>query len=101
MPAEILPALAALGARFVDVFCEEGVFSLEESRAILESGKALGLIPRVHADELTPLGGASLAAEVSAASADHLLFATDAGIEAMAERASSRRSCRGRPFSSG
>lgn len=83
--AEILPALAALGARFVDVFCEEGVFSLEESAAILEAGKALGLVPRVHADELTPLGGASLAARVKAASADHLLYATDEGIEDMAK----------------
>ena len=83
--AEILPALAALGARFVDVFCEEGVFSLEESEEILEAGKALGLFPRVHADELTPLGGASLAARMGAASADHLLFATETGIEDMAE----------------
>ena len=83
--AEILPALAALGARFVDVFCEEGVFSLEESASILEAGKALGLVPRVHADELTPLGGASLAARVGAASADHLLFASDEGIADMAE----------------
>ncbi len=82
--AEILPALAEGGARFVDVFCEEGVFSVEESRAILEAGKALGLGARVHADELTPLGGASLAAEVSALSADHLLYATDSGIDAMA-----------------
>ena len=82
---EILPALAALGARFVDVFCEEGVFSLEESAAILGTGRTLGLVPRIHADELTPLGGASLAARMGAASADHLLFATDAGIEDMAE----------------
>jgi len=83
--SEILPALAALGARFVDVFCEEGVFSLDESAAILEAGKALGLVPRVHADELTPLGGASLAARMGAASADHLLYATDAGIRDMAD----------------
>ncbi len=81
---EILPALAALGARFVDVFCEEGVFSLEDSARILEAGKALGLAPRVHADELTPLGGASLAARMGAASADHLLHATDAGIRDLA-----------------
>lgn len=81
---EILPALAEGGARFVDVFCESGIFSLEESAEILETGKSLGLVPRVHADELTPLGGASLAARMGAASADHLLFATDAGIEDMA-----------------
>jgi imidazolonepropionase len=81
---EILPALAALGARFVDVFCEEDVFDVEESRGILRAGRALNLSRRVHADELTPLGGAVLAAEESAVSADHLLFVTDGGIEAMA-----------------
>ncbi|MGA7990288.1 MAG: imidazolonepropionase [Thermoanaerobaculia bacterium] len=82
---EILPALAELGARFVDVFCEEGVFSLDESAGILVAGRALGLVPRIHADELTPSGGASLAARLSAASADHLLYVTDAGIEDMAK----------------
>jgi imidazolonepropionase len=82
--AEILPALAEAGARFVDVFCEEGVFDLDESRRMLLAGKALGLIPRLHADELTPLGGANLAAEVGALSADHLLFVRPDGIEAMA-----------------
>ena len=82
---EILPALAADGARFVDVFCEHGVFDLAESRKILEAGKALGLAARLHADELTPLGGARLAAEVSALSADHLLFAQPDGIHAMAK----------------
>ena len=82
---EILPALAEDGARFVDVFCEEGVFSLEESAEILEEGRELGLVPRLHADELTPLGGASLAARVGALSADHLLFATETGIRDMAE----------------
>jgi imidazolonepropionase len=82
---EILPALAVDGARFVDVFCEHGVFGLEESRRILEAGKACGLRPRLHADELTPLGGARLAAEVGALSADHLLFAQPDGIHAMAK----------------
>jgi imidazolonepropionase len=81
---DILPALAEGGARFVDVFCEEGVFSLEESARILETGRSFGLVPRIHADELTPLGGASLAARLFAASADHLLFATDEGIADMA-----------------
>jgi imidazolonepropionase len=82
---EILPALAVDGARFVDVFCEHGVFGLEESRRILEAGKACGLRPRLHADELTPLGGARLAAEVGALSADHLLFVQPDGIHAMAK----------------
>jgi imidazolonepropionase len=81
---EILPALAEGGARFVDVFCETGVFDLHESRRVLEAGAALGLRPRLHADELTPLGGASLAGELRALSADHLLFAQPEGIEAMA-----------------
>jgi imidazolonepropionase len=82
---EILPALAGEGARFVDVFCETDVFDVAESRSILLAGKALGLLPRLHADELTPLGGAQLAAEVGALSADHLLFATDEGITALAK----------------
>jgi imidazolonepropionase len=82
---QILPALAEEGARFVDVFCEKGVFDVAESRRILETGKKLGLLPRLHADELTPIGGASLAAEVHALSADHLLFAETEGIEAMAK----------------
>jgi imidazolonepropionase len=81
---EILPVLAREGARFVDVFCETGVFDLAESRTILEAGLRLGLLPRVHADELTPLGGARLAAEVGALSADHLLFVQPEGIHAMA-----------------
>jgi imidazolonepropionase len=85
--SEILPALAEGGARFVDVFCETGVFDVPESREILLAGMSLGLLPRLHADELTPSGGARLAAEVGAVSADHLLFATDEGIEAMARAA--------------
>jgi len=72
-------------ARFCDVFVEKGVFTSEDGRRVLESGKALGLIPRIHADEFGHTGGAELAAEVGAASADHLMFASDAGIKAMAE----------------
>ncbi|MEO6324692.1 MAG: amidohydrolase family protein, partial [Thermoanaerobaculia bacterium] len=81
---EILPVLAQGGARFVDVFCETGVFELADSRTVLEAGRRLGLLPRLHADELTPLGGATLAAEVGALSADHLLFVQPEGIAAMA-----------------
>lgn len=81
---EILPALAQGGARFVDVFCETGVFDIAQSRAVLEAGGRLGLVPRIHADELTPLGGARLAAEVGAISADHLLFVQPDGIQALA-----------------
>jgi imidazolonepropionase len=71
-------------ARFCDVFCETGVFSIEQSERILRAAQALGLEPRVHADELTDLGGAALAARVNARTADHLLFASDEGIRAMA-----------------
>ncbi len=72
-------------AEFCDVFCEDSVFDLEESRTILEEGKRYGLVPKIHADEITPLGGAALAAEVEAISADHLIKATDEGLEAMAK----------------
>jgi imidazolonepropionase len=83
---EMLPAVAAGGlASFCDVFCEEGVFSVDQSRLILEAGVRLGLGVKLHADELVALGGARLAAELSAVSADHLLFADPAGIVAMAE----------------
>jgi imidazolonepropionase len=72
-------------ARFCDVFCEKGVFEIDESRRVLLAGKRLGLMPRIHADELYPLGGAELAAEVGAVSADHLLYASDLGVERMKE----------------
>jgi len=71
-------------ARFCDVFVERGVFTPEHGRRILEAGKALGLIPRIHADEFCHTGGAELAAEVGAASADHLMFCSDEGMKAMA-----------------
>jgi imidazolonepropionase len=85
-----LPGIAAHGrARFCDVFCEEGVFSAEQSRRILETAAAYGMAPRLHADELAPSGGAELAAEIGAASADHLAAPSDAGIDALAEAARS------------
>ena len=71
-------------ARFCDVFVETGVFNAVQGRRIFEAGQRLGLIPRVHADELTWTGGAELAAELGAASADHLMFCSDAGMRAMA-----------------
>ncbi len=67
-----------------DVFAEEGALALDEARAILEAAKAHGLLPRIHADQLTSGGGARLAAETGCASADHLEEIDDAGIEAMA-----------------
>lgn len=82
---EMLPEVAKGGlARFCDVFCETGVFSLEEAERILRRGAELGLGVKVHADELTPLGGAEMAARLGAVSADHLLCVSDAGIEALA-----------------
>ncbi|HEU4951772.1 MAG TPA: imidazolonepropionase [Holophagaceae bacterium] len=71
-------------ARYCDVFIEQGVFTVAQGRRIFEAGKALGLTPRVHADELSWTGGAELAAELGAASADHLMFCSDAGMNAMA-----------------
>jgi len=83
--AEILPAAAREGlARFCDVFCEDGVYTVAETRQILSAARSLGLGLRVHADELARSGGALVAAELRAASADHLLCITDAEIAALA-----------------
>lgn len=71
-------------AAFCDVFVETGVFTADQGRRIFEAGKRLGLRPRVHADELSWTGGAELAAELGAASADHLMFCSEAGMKAMA-----------------
>ena len=85
---DMLPEVARCRlADFCDVFCETGVFSLEESEHILAQARALGLRLKVHADELTPLGGAELAVRLGAASADHLLCVSDAGIDALSRRA--------------
>ncbi len=72
----MVPELAEL-AEFVDVFCEKGVFSVDESRLVLEAGAEQGLRIKVHADELALSGGSHLASELRAVSADHLLFAGD------------------------
>jgi len=83
---DMLPLVKEEGlAEFCDVFCEEGVFSVGQSRRILEAGLAFGLLPRIHADELGSLGGAELASEVGAVSAEHLLYASEEGIRKMAE----------------
>ncbi len=73
-------------AEFCDIFCEKGVFTIEQSRRILSQGKEHGLKAKLHADEMTRLGGAELAAEIQAVSAEHLLFASNDGMKAMAER---------------
>lgn len=83
---EMLPEVARRKlAVFNDVFCERGVFTPEQSRRILEAGVRHGLLSKIHADEIEPYEGAELAASVGAVSADHLLRASDKGIEQMAE----------------
>jgi len=83
---DMLPVVAKEKlAEFNDVFCEKGVYTPEQSERILEAGKRLGLIPKIHADEIVPYGGAELAAKVGAISAEHLLKASDEGIKAMAK----------------
>lgn len=82
---DMIPAVAAAkAAAWCDVFCEQGVFTPEESTRILQAGLDAGLKPRIHADELGATGGSSVAAAVGARSADHLIFVPPAGIEAMA-----------------
>lgn len=83
---EMLPAVAERNlAVFNDVFCEAGVFTPEQSHRILEAGKKHGLKPKIHADEIEPYGGAETAGKVNAVSAEHLLRASDKGIQMMAE----------------
>ena len=91
------PRLAAL-AEFVDVFCEKGIFSVEQSRRILDAGRHAGLLVKVHADEMCLLGGAKLAAELGAVSADHLLFTDDATIAAMKQSGTIAVLLPGTPF---
>lgn len=71
-------------ASFADVFCEPGVFTLEETRSVLRASRNAGLRIKLHADELEPAGGAELAADLGAISADHLAAISDAGIRALA-----------------
>ena len=83
--SEMIPEVARRGlAAFADVFCEEGVFTVAESRRVLEAARAAGLALRIHADELCWTGGAELAGALGARSADHLLFVSDAGMSALA-----------------
>jgi len=82
----MIPMVAARKlARFCDVFCETGVFSVGQTERIFRAAQAVGLELRVHADELTDLGGAAMAARMKARTADHLLYTNDDGIRAMAE----------------
>ena len=86
MANEVIPEVADSGlAEFCDIFCEKNVFSVEQSRRLLCCAKDLGLKIKLHADEIVQLGGAELAAELGAVSADHLLQASDKGIKDMAK----------------
>ncbi|MEA2054612.1 MAG: imidazolonepropionase [Candidatus Thermoplasmatota archaeon] len=83
---EMIPLVAEKKlAIFCDVFCENGYFTIEEARKILHAGKRYGMIPKVHADEFSSYGGAELAAELKAVSADHLLMTSREGMRAMAK----------------
>ncbi|MGM7724544.1 imidazolonepropionase [Metabacillus sp. Hm71] len=83
---DMLPVIAEEKlAEFQDVFCEKGVFTPEQSERVLEAGKRFGFIPKIHADEIESYGGAELAAKIGAISAEHLLKASEAGIQAMAQ----------------
>ena len=84
---KMIPAIAEQGlAEWCDVFCEQGVFTPDESRDILEAGLRHGLKPRIHADELALSGGSRVAAEVGARSADHLIFVDEPHAQMLAER---------------
>lgn len=83
--SEMLPAVEAEGlAEFCDVWCDKGIYTVEEARRLLEAGKRHGLAPKLHADELGDVGAAGLAAELGAVSADHLLYSSDSGLRSMA-----------------
>jgi imidazolonepropionase len=82
----MLPMVIEQGiARFADVFCEPGVFTIDETRRILEASSKAGLGLKLHADELKPCGGAELAASLGAVSADHLAAISESGIQALAK----------------
>jgi imidazolonepropionase len=87
MISEVLPEVAKRKlAEFCDVFCEKGVFDVDQSRKVLLAAKSLGMKLKVHADEMHSTGGAELAAEVGAVSADHLARPSDDGIMALARK---------------
>jgi imidazolonepropionase len=74
-------------AKWIDVFCERGAFDVDESRAILKAGMARGLLPRIHANQLTESGAVRLAVELDCASADHCTHLSDVDVDALAQSA--------------
>jgi imidazolonepropionase len=86
MTDTVMPYIAGRKlAEFMDIFCEEGVFSPEESGLLLQAGRKLGFKLKIHADEIVPLQGAELAAELQAVSAEHLVGASEEGMDAMSK----------------
>lgn len=82
---EVLPTVAEENlAVFCDVFVERGVFTRDQGEAVLRAGASLGMVPRIHADELSDTDGARLGVELGAASADHIMYISDAGVDALA-----------------
>lgn len=99
---EMIPEVAKRElAEYSDVFCEKGVFDIEESRRIQQAARDAGLKLRFHVDELTSFGGAELAAEMNATSADHLVYISDAGIKALAQSGTAAVLLPGTTFSLG
>ena len=82
---EMIPRVKSYST-YCDVFCEKGVFTVSQSRKILETGRQYGLTPEIHADEIVDTGGAALAAEIGAISADHLLMSNESGLRQMAKK---------------
>jgi imidazolonepropionase len=100
---EMLPAMACAEGRprFCDVFCEEGAFSLAQSRRVLEAAKALGFALKIHVDEFKPLGGTRMAVELEATSADHLVCTPPDEIELLALSGTIAVTLPGTPFGLG
>ncbi len=98
---EMLPQAAKEGACFCDVFCDEGAFTLAQSRRVLEAAKAWGLGLKIHADEFKTLGGAALAAELGATSADHLICTPEEELRLLAEAGTIAVLLPGTPFGLG
>lgn len=95
---EIIPVV---NAKWIDVFCDTGAFTVDQSRRILNAGRAAGMMPRIHANQLTRTSAVELAIEVDAASADHLSASNDADIEALANSSTVATLLPGAEFSTG
>jgi imidazolonepropionase len=95
---EMLPAVVASHPQFVDVFCEDGAFTLEQARRILEKAKALGFALKIHVDEFEPLGGTRLGVELGAVSVDHVVTTPQAEIELLGKSSTIAVSLPGTPF---